>query len=219
MGQKESRKERWLIVPLLLSCQLSFCQQRIHERWKVSVPLAQIPLCSHKCRNSSKITKKQELFLSSWPQESSEQEGKNIFFWKRWGMQWCTEVSVVDWCECVCISTYKCVHLYLSMWARKCRQSWLGISASSDCAGDEREWRWRCGCRCLNLYLRVSRCSVEGPLRPYYGWLQRAQRSLKNISAAEPALCQLRWSEETYASLSKKKRKKILMKVHIDAIN
>lgn len=23
-------------------------------------------------------------------------------------------------------------------------------------AGDERERRWRCGCRCLNLYLSVS---------------------------------------------------------------
>lgn len=25
-----------------------------------------------------------------------------------------------------------------------------------DSAGDEREWRWRCGCRCLNLYPSVS---------------------------------------------------------------
>ena len=105
MGQKRKlkRKGDWLF-PSCLPVSSVFCQQRIHERWKPSTPLAQIPLCTHKRRNSSKITEKQELFPSSWPQEFSEWEGQSRnFFWKRCGAHFhmcssepCEEVSVVD---------------------------------------------------------------------------------------------------------------------------
>ncbi len=212
-AKKKSWKERWLIVPLLPRCQLAFCQQRIHERWKPLMPLAQIPLCTHKCRNSSKITKKQELFPSSWPQEFSRIRREEV-----WRSLLHLFIRALRGSLCGGLCVCKCVHMYLCVCAkgaerwRRSRELIRNLCLCFLCLGcgaaDESEWRWRCGCRCLHLYL-----SVEGLLCPYYGWVRRAS-PLKNSSTVMPAWCQLGGSEQTYASL-----RKILMKVHIDAIN
>lgn len=94
------------------------------KRWKPSAPLAQIPLCTHKHRNSSKITKKAGTF--SHPRDPKSFPNamlrRNVFR-KRRGVAFASwigspepceeEVSVVD---CVCVpffSLHICVYLHL----------------------------------------------------------------------------------------------------------
>lgn len=60
------------------------------------------------------------------------------------------------------------------------------------------------------IFSGASPCAVEGPAWPYYGLGGPSRLSERQ----KPAWCQLGWSEQTYASL-----RKILIKVHIDAIN
>lgn len=83
-------------------------------------------------------------------------------------------------------------------------------------AGDESERRWRCGLQVLQSSNGASPRAAEGPVRPCYGRARWAGAvPVGSPSGRDPARCQLGWSEQTYASL----RKKILIKVHIDAIN
>lgn len=60
------------------------------------------------------------------------------------------------------------------------------------------------------IFSGASPCTVEGPAWPYYGLGGPSRLSERQ----KAAWCQLGWSEQTYASL-----RKILIKVHIDAIN
>lgn len=64
------------------------------------------------------------------------------------------------------------------------------------------------------IFGEASPCAVEGPAWPYYGLGGGLGGPSRLMERQKPAWCQLRWSKQTYASL-----RKILIKVHIDAIN
>lgn len=148
-AKKESWKERWLIVPLLPSCQLAFCQQRIHERWKPSLPLAQIPLCTHKCRNSSKITKSKNFSRPHDPKSFQNKRRKEISFERGVAptsafVHQSLARKSLWWTVCACIFAYKCVHLHSCVCWRELRgggsrESWLGIGVYASSA-----WAWWC---------------------------------------------------------------------------
>lgn len=190
-AKKESWKERWLIVPLLPSCQLGFCQQRIHERWKPSTPLAQIPLCTHKHRNSTKITKSKNFSHPHDPKSFLNTSGKDISFGR--GVAFTSAFvhqSLVRkslwWTVCAHIFVYKCVYLRLCVCVLKTAERL-------------RQWRERerelirnqCFCfLCLGfvpemkgsggggvgagawIFIWVSPRTVEGLPCPYYGWVR-----------------------------------------------
>lgn len=121
-----------MIVPLLPSCQLSFCQQRIHERWKPSTPLAQIPLCTHKRRNSSKITKSKNFPHPHDPKSFQKEREKEISFGRgvaltstfvhqslvRKSLWW---TVCVHFCVQMCTLAFVCV-LKRAEWRRQWRE-------------------------------------------------------------------------------------------------
>lgn len=233
-AKKKVEKKRWLIVPLLLCCQLTFCQQRIHERWKPSAPLAQIPLCTHKRRNSSKITKKQELFPRPCdPKSFPNERGKKTILLEE---VWRTLLHLLIraflrkslwWTARVCIFVYKCVHSHLCVCWGELRGGGAGERRRE---GGRRLIRNGCLCflcLCLvlemkasggggvgagaSIFIRVPPCAVKGPLCPYYGRVQSAQLSqspLKNSGAVKTGMVPI--SKQTYA-LKKSWWKCILM--------
>lgn len=96
------------------------------KRWKPSAPLAQIPLCTHKHRNSSKITKKEKkrkarTFFShphdpkSFPNAMLR---RNVF---RKGEMWRSLLGLVHWSlvknkslwwtVCVCVYFFRCTYV------------------------------------------------------------------------------------------------------------
>lgn len=102
------------------------------KRWKPSAPLAQIPLCTHKHRNSSKITKKKQKKAGTFshPRDPksfpNELLRRNVF---RKGEVWRSLLGLVHrslvkkslwWTVCVCVlfSLHICVYLHVCVRAK-----------------------------------------------------------------------------------------------------
>lgn len=161
------------------------------------------------------------------------------FFRKRCGAP-CVHRSLVQkslrWTRCVhscvqmCTLAFVCVCVpeTAERW-RKWRQSWLGISAyaSSDCVWC---WRWKAvevwAWAWVQVFASFSDClprAVEGLLLcPCYGWLQRARCFPvvpQKQQCSRTGVVPVRAERANICLSQKKKKKKILMKVHIDAIN
>lgn len=123
------------------------------------------------------------------------------------------------WTVCACFFfVHRCIHFaFMCVCVLKKAERWrkrreliknrcLGFLCLRFWAGDERQRRWRCGCRCLNLYLSVSLHS--GGTAVSLLWVSAASSivpvtSQKNSGAVKAAWCQVGWSEQTYASLGK----------------
>lgn len=189
-------------------------QRRILERWNPSTPLAQIT----KHRNSWRITTKKKigekffLFQSRFTPKSflERNESENPFdkgvaltsaSGHRGPARKCWTIRRANVDSYVVATASKTGGLVrIGCFPSVCLRLALEMKASGGGGVGAGAW----------IFGGASPCAVVGLPWPYYGLGGPSRLSERQ----KAAWCQLGWSEQTYASL-----RKILIKVHIDAIN